>query len=66
MDDRAYTLALASWHLSERRRLELVSGGPKPQVDYTEFLNTMAAQRTATPFGGKVNPFAGRSNPFGR
>lgn len=66
-DDRAYCSAMVGWHLSEKRRIEMISGAQRPQADYTEFTNKLKAQRAAfNPAGNRPNPWAGKSNPFAR
>lgn len=64
-DDRAYTAALAAYHLSEQRRLELVSQ-PKSKADFSEYLAAMATQRIRNPMAKQSIPFQGQKNPFAK
>lgn len=60
-DDRCFTLVLASWHLSEKRR-EAFKKKDVPKQDYQSYLDSIAnSGRGGSPFGQKTNPFANRT-----
>lgn len=60
-DDRGFTLVLASWHLSEKRR-EAFKNKDIPKQSYQDYLNSLAnSGKSKSPFGQKTNPFSQRS-----
>ena len=59
MDDRAYCMALLSWHLLNLRRKDGLIQAPK--ADFNEyFRSVMQTKKNTNPFGNQVNPFANK------
>lgn len=56
MDDRAYCMALLSWHLLNLRRNDGLTQAPK--ADFNDYFQSIKN------FKEKQNPFRNQTNPF--